>query len=181
MSVIKSHSVGNGDMFYVDHNSDNFTVIDCCLNDNDAILDEIARLDKRSGITRFISTHPDEDHLRGLRRLDDRIKIVNFYCVQNDATKDDETDSFLRYCELRDSTKAFYIEKGCSRRWMNRSSDARSSSGINILWPDRSNTHFQDALKDANAGNSPNNISAIVEYSKEGMKRAVAVWMGDLE
>jgi hypothetical protein len=35
MSVIKSHSVGNGDMFYIDHNSDNFTIIDCCLRDDD--------------------------------------------------------------------------------------------------------------------------------------------------
>lgn len=30
MSVVKSFSVGEGDMFYIDHNSDNFTTIDCC-------------------------------------------------------------------------------------------------------------------------------------------------------
>ncbi len=56
-------------MFYIDHNSDNFTIIDCCLNDDDtaeAILEEIPRLSGRKGITRFISTHPDDDHLRGL-------------------------------------------------------------------------------------------------------------------
>ena len=29
MSKIKSFSVGNGDFFYIDHNSDNFTIIDC--------------------------------------------------------------------------------------------------------------------------------------------------------
>ena len=29
MSIIKSFSVGEGDMFYIQHNSDNFTVIDC--------------------------------------------------------------------------------------------------------------------------------------------------------
>jgi beta-lactamase superfamily II metal-dependent hydrolase len=183
MSIIKSYAVGNGDMFYIDHNSDNFTIIDCCLSedDDDVILDEIAQLDKNSGITRFISTHPDEDHIRSLKPLDERIKIVNFYCVKNGATKEDETDSFLHYCELRDSTKAFYIEKDCSRRWMNQSSDERGSSGINILWPDPENRHFKEALEDANAGNSPNNISAIVKYSREGMKRTVAIWMGDLE
>ena len=32
MSLIKSFSVGNGDMFYINHNSDNFTTIDCCLD-----------------------------------------------------------------------------------------------------------------------------------------------------
>ena len=32
MSIVKSLSVGNGDMFYIQHNSDNFTVIDCFLS-----------------------------------------------------------------------------------------------------------------------------------------------------
>ena len=43
MSKVKSFSVGNGDMFYIRHNSDNFTTIDCCLTDDvkDDILDEI--------------------------------------------------------------------------------------------------------------------------------------------
>ena len=35
MSVVKSFSVGDGDMFYIDHNSDNFTTIDCCYSDED--------------------------------------------------------------------------------------------------------------------------------------------------
>ena len=34
MSKVKSFSVGNGDMFYIRHNSDNFTTIDCCLTDD---------------------------------------------------------------------------------------------------------------------------------------------------
>ncbi len=33
MSIIKSFSVGNGDMFYIKHNSDNFTTIDCCMSE----------------------------------------------------------------------------------------------------------------------------------------------------
>lgn len=33
MSEIKSLSVGNGDMFYVNHNSDNFSMIDCNITD----------------------------------------------------------------------------------------------------------------------------------------------------
>ena len=31
MSIVKSFSVGNGDMFYIKHNSSNFTIIDCCI------------------------------------------------------------------------------------------------------------------------------------------------------
>ena len=43
MSKVKSFSVGNGDMFFINHNSDNFTTIDCYLTEDvkDDILDEI--------------------------------------------------------------------------------------------------------------------------------------------
>src|SRR5262249_32186426 len=150
---IKSHSVGNGDMFYIDHNSDNFTIIDCCLNGNDeSILAEVAQLAARKGVVRFISTHPDDDHLRGLVRLDAKLGILNFYCVRNPTTKSIKTDSFIRYCQLRDSTKAFYIEKDCTRKWMNLEDASRGSSGINILWPDPANAEFKKALACANAG-----------------------------
>jgi hypothetical protein len=33
MVIVKSFSVGNGDMFYIKHGSDNFSIIDCCLTD----------------------------------------------------------------------------------------------------------------------------------------------------
>ena len=181
MSRIKSFSVGNGDTFYIDHNSDNFTIIDCYLHgDNgDSILNEVASLSRRKGISRFISTHPDEDHIHGLTKLDDRINILNFYCVKNDATKSDESDDFKRYRKLRDSDKAFYIFKGCTRRWMNQYNDERGSAGINILWPDLKNENFKDALKGASEGKSPNNISAIIKYSRQD--GVTVLWMGDLE
>lgn len=33
MSIVKSFSVGDGDMFYIKHGSDNFSVIDCFMNE----------------------------------------------------------------------------------------------------------------------------------------------------
>lgn len=181
MSTIKSFAVGNGDMFYINHNSPNFTIIDCCLSDDnkDEILKEISTLAGKNEITRVISTHPDEDHISGLHLLDKKINIVNFYSVKNNATKEDETDSFNKYCELRDSEKAFHISKGCKRKWMNQSDDVRKLSGIHILWPDTNNEYFKAALKDATNGKSPNNISAVIQYSLE--EGANALWMGDLE
>lgn len=102
MSTVKSFSVGNGDMFYIKHNSSNFTVIDCCLDDDcaDEIINEIKCESNGKDICRFISTHPDEDHIRGLEILDKKWKILNFYCVKNEANKDDKSDSFEKYCEL---------------------------------------------------------------------------------
>lgn len=182
-SVIKSFSVGNGDTYYIKHGSDNFSIIDCNLVDDrkEEIVDELERESGGKAITRFISTHPDEDHIHGLPYLDGRLRIVNFYCVKNEATEADETESFRKYCELRDSSKAFYLSEGCSRCWMNRDDDERKygSSGINILWPKPENAHFKEALKKASDGSSPNNISPIVTYSLEN--GVEAVWMGDLK
>ena len=91
MSLVKSFSVGDGDMFYIQHGTDNFSIIDCSLPDDreDEILDEIAAAQEGKGITRFISTHPDQDHLQGIVQLDDRFKLLNFYVVKNAATKSD--------------------------------------------------------------------------------------------
>ncbi|WP_071395066.1 ComEC/Rec2 family competence protein [Bacillus tuaregi] len=182
MSIIKSFSVGNGDTFYIKHGSDNFTIIDCYLSDDnkETIVDEILSESRDKGIRRFISTHPDEDHICGLEYLDERLEINNFYCVKNEATKEDETVDFKKYCELRDdSKKAFYIKKGVSRKWMNQSDEERGSAGINILWPDTDNADFKDALDKAKNGESPNNISAIIKYSLEN--GVTVLWLGDLE
>jgi len=106
MSLVKSFSVGDGDTFYIRHNSDNFSIIDCCADeDHEYVIDEIKSGASEKGVVRFISTHPDDDHIRGLEMLDCKINIVNFYCVKNDATKPDRSRDFDIYCELRDSEK----------------------------------------------------------------------------
>lgn len=186
MSIIKSFSSGSGDTFYIDHNSSNFTVIDCNLlkETKEKIMDEICEKCKNKKITRFICTHPDEDHFRGIEYFDERQEIINFYCVENKVKKEDETTSFKKYCELRDGAKAFYIKKGCSRKWMNESGDNDEgvhidSSGIDILWPDVDNDKFKEMLEKVNNGEEPNNISPIIKYSLENGIRVL--WFGDLE
>lgn len=182
MSIVKSFSVGNGDMFYINHNTDNFTTIDCCYDralNRLRIFNEIAEVSKGKGITRFISTHPDEDHIKGLKEYNSRFGIVNFYCVDNEATKDEESEDFKEYCKLRDGEHHFYLSKGCGRKWMNESDDTRGSAGLFCLWPILSNPNYKEALKAAKNGESPNNISPIIRYSiSDG---ATFLWMGDLE
>jgi len=180
MSTIKSYSVGNGDMYYINHNSDNFTIIDCCLPEEsrDAIVEDIKEAQLGKGVVRFISTHPDEDHLLGLKYLDDELGLLNFYCIKNDVTKEDESDDFKHYCALRDSDNAFVIKRGVARRWMNKGNDTRGTSGINVVWPVVENSDYEEALKVAEEGGSPNNISVVLTYGTGGMK---FMWMGDLE
>lgn len=181
MSKVKSFDVGNGDMFYIKHNSDNFTVIDCCLSDEnkDKIIKEIIDESTGKGIHRFISTHPDEDHIRGPKSLREKWGIPNFYYVNNSTTKSSRSESFEVYQQLMEKFDKFYfIEKGCKKKWMNLSDEERDSSGISILWPNTNNKHFKEALQTAADGGSPNNISPIIHYRGGGMS---FLWMGDLE
>lgn len=181
MSIIKSFSVDNGDMFYIKHGSDNFTMIDCNLNDRNQveILDELIEESSSKGLSRFISTHPDEDHISGLSYIEEKMSISNFYCVENDAIKTDPSKSFKKYQNLRDSSKAFHIYKNCSRKWLNVEDETRGSSGLSILWPDTSNEDYKKELLKVSSGESPNNISTIIQYSlNNGVK---VLWMGDLE
>lgn len=181
MSIIKSFSVGDGDMFYIDHNSDKFSIIDCYMDDYNKkeITSELKSKSDNKGITRFISTHPDEDHLQGLKYLDGQMGIVNFYCVKNEATKDDETDDFKHYCALRDGEHAYYVSKGCSRKWMNIGDEERGCAGINFKWPIITNSEFKEALSAVTEGTGFNNISPIFTYSVEN--GIVVMWMGDME
>lgn len=193
MSIVKSFSVGDGDMFYIDHESDNFTVIDCFVDgvkcevtvaERKAILEEISERSRHKGITRFISTHPDEDHIGGLEAVIDALQTTNFYCVENSSgKKGDESDSFKFYRKIRSAEKTFYVYAGCSRKWLNAHDqedvDDHGCSGINFLWPDRRNPDFKAALESVKDGEGFNNISPIFTYSiKNG---ATFMWMGDIE
>lgn len=181
MAIVKTFSVGNGDTFYIQHGSDNFSIIDCNLKDDrrEEIVEEIIKMSKGKTISRFISTHPDDDHFHGIEYLNDRVKIWNFYCVKNSATKDPETNSFKHYKTLRDGDKAFHLKQDCTRSWMNIKNDERDSSGINILWPDTENPDYKKELLKAEGGESPNNISIVAHYAiQDG---ATFCWFGDLE
>ena len=168
-------------MFTIKHDVDSFTIIDCNMppEDRDWILKELKNQANGKGIRRFISTHPHQDHIWGLKYLDQTMEFFNFYCVNNEATKPDETDDFKHYCKLRDSDKAFFISKGRSRKWLNESNEERGSAGIEILWPDLTNPEYKAALNDAKMGKDPNNISPIIKYSLKNS--GSFLWMGDLE
>jgi hypothetical protein len=105
--------------------------------------------------------------------------INNFYVVKNKAIKDQDTQSFTRYCQLRDGEKAFYISKGCTRKWMNLSDEERQTSGLSVLWPDTSNPYFKAAVAECETGKSYNNVSAVIRYSIENGPSFI--WLGDLE
>ena len=188
MSIVKSYSFPDGetrgDMYYIKHGTNNFTVIDCYLkdgNDKNARKEEIVAEIKNesSGRTwRFISTHPDNDHIAGIDYLDDNWEILNYYAVENSRPTDRNDSSLSRYHWLL-TNKNYPIKRGINRAWLNDSNNENNSSGINFLWPDVNNEKFKSALKFVSNGEKINNICPIFTYSINN--GATYMWMGDLE
>ena len=196
MSIVKSFSFPDGsirgDMFYIKHGSKNFTVIDCYLKDGDddsCRLDEIIseiKIESKGRICRFISTHPDNDHILGIDDLDDDWEILNFYAVDNDIPKDDDDNSLTRYIWLKEN-KNFKVHRGIRRAFLNQDSknenrEAIGSSGITFEWPVLTNEKFKKSLEkvgEGEKGKCVNNICPIIKYSIEN--GPVFMWMGDLE
>lgn len=188
MSVVKSYSFPDGeirgDMFYIKHGSNNFTLIDCYLTDannrngrKEEIINEIVA-ESKGRTCRFISTHPDNDHIAGIEDLDDNWEILNFYAVVNERPEEKNNPSLTHYHWLL-KNKNYAIERGISRKWLNDSDDKNGSSGINFQWPDVENESFVDALEKVSEGKKINNICPIFTYSIKG--GATYMWMGDLE
>jgi len=196
LGVVKSFSFPDGeirgDTFYIKHLSNNFTVIDCFLKDEKA--KNADRNNRRSGIIseikkesvgrvcRFISTHPDNDHILGIEELDKEWPIRNFYSVENDIPKNDDV-SLSKYIELKNSQKC-PLRKHVVRKWLNKDGDGHYSSGITVLWPKINNAEYREALKkvaDTPDGEppKPNNISCVLLYRVKG--GASYLWMGDME
>ena len=189
MSIVKSYSLGSGsirgDMFYIKHNSENFTVIDCYLTEDDGredeIISEIVR-ESSGRICRFISTHPHNDHICGLEKLDNRWPIVNFYAVKSVFLIDRENASLHKYWDLL-KEKNCPIKLGLKRAFLNKEAEYQGymigSSGISFLWPNLSNEKFIETLGQVSKGGSLNNISPVILYSIKNS--ASFMWMGDLE
>lgn len=189
MSVIKSYSFPDGeirgDMFFIQHNNETFSLIDCYLKPkgttNGRIQEILPEIQKESAdrICRFISTHPDNDHIAGIESLNAVWPITNFYSVPNNIPGEKGNESLAKYIELRDSEHNFPIKRGISRAWLNDSAEGRNGGGINFLWPILENEKFKEAQAAILNGGKVNNICPIFTYSLQG--GATVMWMGDLE
>lgn len=190
MSIVKSYSFPKGeirgDTFIIKHNVDSFTVIDCyLLSDSDykennrqkEIIDEIVS-ESEGRVRRFISTHPDHDHIAGIEELFKRWPTKNFYAVSNDIPGNEDDDSLTKYIELKKHHN-YAIKEGISRKWLNDRDANHGSSGICFQWPILDNEFFKAALTKVKKGEEVNNICPVFTYSIN--QGPTYMWMGDLE
>lgn len=186
MDIVKSFTVGIGDIFYIKHNRSSFTTIDCFLSyeNIDKVVNEVSNEVKDLSIKRSISAHSSDDYVRGNENIEKRVVIANFHNVEDETTKEGQKASLDKYCELGDSSKAFYLYKRSLRKWIkeegeNEQENSISRAGVTVFKPDTDNEHFKNTLEETMHGERQDSMSPCIRYSLEN--GITAVWMRDLE
>lgn len=178
-NIVKSFSVEKGDLFFIYDHNDNLTVIDCNLIDSRAkeILNELKARRKTAKFARFISTHPDQDHINGIQQIIGNVNINQFCYVENYIKKEEPTEDFEYYCTLRSNSISHRFSYNLKRTKIERNINDQELkiSNIKVLWPNIINKDFiEEKLK-----NNSNNISPIITYKHPN--NTTYCWMGDLE
>ena len=201
MSLIHLLNVQSGDCTIFEHNSGRKTMIDICAG-NIGAESEAARaftqalsLSKPKGnyrmcsnptnpieylkntigassLFRFISTHPDMDHLDGFNRLASEISIENFWDSGVRKSKPDfegshyKEEDWDRYVKFRDGKENEATRVSClagSRfKYANKDDEGTSGDGLYILAPN------QKLVDDANSTGDFNDCSYVILYRSSG-------------
>lgn len=134
-------------------------------------IDYFQRNFKGEPIYRFILTHPDMDHIRGLSTLlDSGVKIVNFWDTHHEIEKDSfksEADNadWYAYQKLRSGTagtKVFRPFRGDSNKYWNMDDEGGRGDGLTILAP---TLELRDAAIQAE---DPNAHSFVIHLNADG-------------
>jgi beta-lactamase superfamily II metal-dependent hydrolase len=100
-----------------------------------------------TSVFRFIATHPDMDHLDGIKLFFDTFKPVNFWDTDNQETKDFKQearfseDDWLFYKKLRDTNpqtnpKRLVLHSGAHAQFYNKGEDGSDGGdGLYLLAP----------------------------------------------
>ena len=197
MSVIHFFFVFEGDCNIIQHGSGRVTVIDVCNGnaENETILENANHRQKEypvnpinyiaslgiTSIFRFILTHPDMDHMDGIKKLFDKFSIINFWDTDNNKEMN-ESQEWGRYCKedweyyqsIRNSENSQKVRRylsGNKGQYYNLNEDGTAGGdGLNILCPTK-------ALVDtANSSGDYNTLSYVILLNEKGKK---VVFAGD--
>lgn len=178
MSIVRSFSVGNGDMFAIQHDDGDLTVIDVCLTRQNVqeIKSALKSLCRPGGTTRLIITHPDEDHIRGLSDFIRWFPKLEIYSPPAEPLKAVESSSFRLFKALRQMGLLRPLAKGWTKSQANA---LLAGSTLRCFWPDLSSNAYRQFAFAARRGLGSNNCSpGLILTMKNG---ATLVWLGDLE
>ena len=201
MAIIHFLNVKNGDCTLIQHSSGRNTLIDIS-NGNDinefykaeSALEEnlspkgnfkqklypvnpIKYLQdlKINQIFRFILTHPDMDHMDGIRNLFNTFKVTNFWDTKNNKVIEafSNNGSYKKedwefYQEIRSSDlkcTVLHLLSGSKNRFFNENYNGQGDGdGLYILAP------TTDLIQEANNTKDYNDCSYVILYNKNGKK-----------
>ena len=193
-------NVKDGDCSMIQHYSAHVTVIDVCNAEPIAVADSEAnsRISRRftysvrgnfgqknhpvnpieylskhniNGIMRFILTHPDMDHMDGIKALFDVHGPLNFWDTDNNKEMDSSgwesspynEEDWTFYKHLRDNRptsnpKRLALLSGARGRYFNENDSSGGGDGIYILAP------TQELVDEANSSGDYNDCSYVLLY-----------------
>ncbi|WP_335942076.1 hypothetical protein [Fusobacterium polymorphum] len=202
MAIIHFLNVKNGDCTLIQHSSGRNTLIDIS-NGNDVKnfsesaleslspkgnfkqklhpIDPIKYLQdlEINEIFRFILTHPDMDHMDGIKRLFNSFKIINFWDTKNNKVienfgnngsyKKEDWDFYQNLRCLNSNLNSKYtilhLLSGSKNRFFNKDYNGQGDGdGLYILSPTK------DLIREANHTKDYNDCSYVILYNKNNKK-----------
>lgn len=192
MGVIHFLNVKEGDCIWINHPSGHNTVIDISNGKDDTSLFESASGNHNQknhpvnpieylkdfgvkSVFRFILTHPDMDHMDGIKALFSEFNVINFWDTENTKVMDEGTDwgpynkdDWEFYQNIRGNIEnpiVLHLYSGAQGKYYNENGEGKSGGdGLHILAPTK------DLVKDANERKDYNDCSYVILYKTEGRK-----------
>ncbi len=198
MSVIHFLNVKEGDCIWIKHNSEHNTIIDVSnaktinkiteskmenlrgnYNRKEYPVNPIEYLSSynETDIFRFILTHPDMDHMDGIKALFDELQVTNFWDTENEKIMDDDSDwgQFNKedwdfYQSIRNSDnnpKTLTLYAGAKGKYYNSDKNGTNGGdGLSVLAPTK------QLVKEANETEDYNDCSYVILY-RTGNKKII--------
>lgn len=196
MSVIHFLNVKEGDCIWIKHNSEHNTIIDVSnaktinkiteskmenlrgnYNRKEYPVNPIEYLSSynETDIFRFILTHPDMDHMDGIKALFDELQVTNFWDTENEKIMDDDSDwgQFNKedwdfYQSIRNSDnnpKTLTLYAGEKGKYYNSDENGTNGGdGLSVLAPTK------QLVKEANETEDYNDCSYVILYRTRNKK-----------
>ncbi len=197
MGIIHFLNVNEGDCAWIQHASGRNTVIDVSAAQDISVSQTVIEFANASGnhnqknnpvnpvqylndfgvstIFRFILTHPDMDHMDGIKSLFDGFRVLNFWDTENDKELDNKSswgkykkEDWEFYQEIRTSTsspKVLHNYSGSHAQYYNEDENGKAGAdGLYILAPTK------ELVADANNSGDYNDCSYVILYKTNGKK-----------
>ncbi len=197
MGIVHFLNVNEGDCTWIEHPSNHNTVIDISngqelsrivestsiggnYNQKNHPVNPIEYFKKRGmkKVFRFILTHPDMDHMDGIKQLFETFEVLNFWDTENNKVMNDNTswgrfnkEDWDFYQNIRSSTsspKVLHLYAGDTGKYYNQTEEGKAGAdGLYLLAPS------VELVKKSNETKMYNDCSYVILYKTTHDKKII--------